>query len=160
MSLSVAIPTLPGMHVSVSRRHFNVPLTRRHFPQLFGHRAPNIHQLEPLARTDHSSLTAPLRFGRRAHWYCSVTERFLEHTDVTVMTDDEPLHDICPRNLDIERKTYTTMIISSLTAHDISSRACEMLTCAPKDFEMLEGALCQPGFFGPSAEQTPFHWSS
>ena len=50
------------------------------------------------------------------------------------MTDDEPLHDICRHNLDIQRKTYTTMyrwlaqIISSLTAHDISRRVCEMLT--------------------------------
>ena len=50
---------------------------------------------------------------------------------------------------------WLAQIISSLTAHDISSRVCEMLTCAPKDYEMLEGALCQPGFFGPSAEQTP-----
>ena len=45
----------------------------------------------------------------------------LEHTDVT-MYDNEALYDICRRNLDIERPTYTNLnrliaqIISSLTA--------------------------------------------
>merc|ERR1712206_15604 len=46
----------------------------------------------------------------------------LEHTDVTIMMDNEALYDICRRNLDIERPTYTNLnrllgqIISSLTA--------------------------------------------
>ena len=46
----------------------------------------------------------------------------LEHTDVTIMLDNEALYDICRRNLDIERPTYTNLnrllaqIISSLTA--------------------------------------------
>jgi len=46
----------------------------------------------------------------------------LEHTDVTVMYDNEALYDICRRNLDIERPTYTNLnrllaqVISSLTA--------------------------------------------
>merc|ERR1711993_157535 len=46
----------------------------------------------------------------------------LEHTDATVMYDNEALYDICRRNLDIERPTYTNLnrflaqIISSLTA--------------------------------------------
>merc|ERR1719498_2356863 len=46
----------------------------------------------------------------------------LEHTDVTNMVDNEALYDICRRNLDIERPTYTNLnrllaqIISSLTA--------------------------------------------
>ena len=31
----------------------------------------------------------------------------LEHTDVTIMYDNEALYDICRRNLDIERPTYT-----------------------------------------------------
>ena len=45
----------------------------------------------------------------------------LEHTYVTVMTDGMALHAICRSNLDIERKTYTSLnrwlaqIISSLT---------------------------------------------
>merc|ERR1712132_17899 len=46
----------------------------------------------------------------------------LEHTDVTNMVDNEALYDICRRNLDIERPTYTNLnrligqVISSLTA--------------------------------------------
>merc|ERR1712057_86380 len=46
----------------------------------------------------------------------------LEHTDVTIMYDNEALYDICRRNLDIERPTYTNLnrllgqIISSWTA--------------------------------------------
>ena len=46
----------------------------------------------------------------------------LEHTDVTIMMDNEALYDLCRRNLDIERPTYTNLnrllaqIISSLTA--------------------------------------------
>merc|ERR1712032_1349901 len=45
----------------------------------------------------------------------------LEHTDVTIMYDNEALYDICRRNLDIERPTYTNLnrllaqVISSLT---------------------------------------------
>merc|ERR1712031_136743 len=33
----------------------------------------------------------------------------LEHTDVTIMYDNEALYDICRRNLDIERPTYTNL---------------------------------------------------
>ena len=46
----------------------------------------------------------------------------LEHTDVTNMLDNEAMYDICRRNLDIERPTYTNLnrllsqVISSLTA--------------------------------------------
>merc|ERR1711881_674712 len=46
----------------------------------------------------------------------------LEHTDVTNQVDNEALYDICRRNLDIERPTYTNLnrlvaqCISSLTA--------------------------------------------
>merc|ERR1711930_39943 len=46
----------------------------------------------------------------------------LERPDVTIMYDNEALYDICRRNLDIERPTYTNLnrllaqIISSLTA--------------------------------------------
>merc|ERR1711924_513624 len=51
----------------------------------------------------------------------------LEHTDVTIMYDNEALYDICRRNLDIERPTYTNLnrllgqIISSLTAPCVST---------------------------------------
>merc|ERR1712139_505430 len=34
----------------------------------------------------------------------------LEHTDVTTMVDNEALYDICRRNLDIERPTYTNLV--------------------------------------------------
>ena len=50
------------------------------------------------------------------------THSLLEHTDVAVMLDNEALYDICRRNLDIERPTYTNLnrllgqVISSLTA--------------------------------------------
>merc|ERR1711937_638900 len=50
------------------------------------------------------------------------THSLLEHTDVAVMLDNEAVYDICRRNLDIERPTYTNLnriiaqVISSLTA--------------------------------------------
>ena len=50
------------------------------------------------------------------------THALLEHTDVSVMLDNEASYDICRRNLDIERPTYTNLnriigqVISSLTA--------------------------------------------
>jgi tubulin alpha len=43
----------------------------------------------------------------------------LEHTDVTVMMDNEALYDICRRNLDVERPTYTNL--NRLLAQIISS---------------------------------------
>merc|ERR1712118_159597 len=50
------------------------------------------------------------------------THGLLEHSDVSFMVDNEALYDICRRNLDVERPTYTNLnrlvaqIISSLTA--------------------------------------------
>ena len=50
------------------------------------------------------------------------THSLLEHTDVSFMVDNEALYDICRRNLDIERPTYTNLnrllsqLGSSLTA--------------------------------------------
>merc|ERR1711881_585198 len=50
------------------------------------------------------------------------THSLLEHTDVAVILDNEAVYDICRRNLDIERPTYTNLnrliaqTISSLTA--------------------------------------------
>jgi len=50
------------------------------------------------------------------------THALLEHEDVSVMLDNEAIYDICRRNLDIERPTYTNLnriiaqVISSLTA--------------------------------------------
>jgi tubulin alpha len=50
------------------------------------------------------------------------TRALLEHTDCTFCLDDEALHDVCQRNLDIETPTCTNLnrliaqVISSLTA--------------------------------------------
>jgi tubulin alpha len=37
------------------------------------------------------------------------THSLLEHTDVSFMMDNEAIYDICRRNLDIERPTYTNL---------------------------------------------------
>merc|ERR1712147_221933 len=47
------------------------------------------------------------------------THSLLEHTDVAVMLDNEAVYDICRRNLDIERPTYTNL--NRLISQDISS---------------------------------------
>merc|ERR1719337_541314 len=50
------------------------------------------------------------------------THSLLEHTDVSFMVDNEAIYDICRRNLDVERPTYTNLnrliaqIVSSVTA--------------------------------------------
>ncbi|PIK61258.1 alpha tubulin [Apostichopus japonicus] len=50
------------------------------------------------------------------------THTTLEHTDCAFMVDNEAMYDICRRNLDIERPTYTNLnrligqIVSSITA--------------------------------------------
>lgn len=50
------------------------------------------------------------------------THSLLEHTDVSFMIDNEAVYDICRRQLDIERPTYTNLnrliaqVVSSLTA--------------------------------------------
>lgn len=50
------------------------------------------------------------------------THSLLEHTDVSVLLDNEAIYEICRRSLDIERPTYTNLnrlvsqVISSLTA--------------------------------------------
>ncbi len=50
------------------------------------------------------------------------THALLEHTDCTFCLDNEALYDVCRRNLDIERPSYTNLnrliaqVVSSLTA--------------------------------------------
>ena len=50
------------------------------------------------------------------------THTTLEHSDCTFMVDNEAIYDICRRNLDIQRPTYTNLnrllgqIVSSVTA--------------------------------------------
>jgi len=51
-----------------------------------------------------------------------MTHTTLEHTDVAFMVDNDAIYDLCRRNLDIDRPTYTNLnrliaqVISSLTA--------------------------------------------
>ncbi|GJX35969.1 alpha tubulin [Tanacetum coccineum] len=56
------------------------------------------------------------------NWFCVLsTHSLLEHTDVSVLLDNEAIYDICRRSLDIERPTYINLnrlvsqVISSLT---------------------------------------------
>ncbi|CAE7603424.1 unnamed protein product [Symbiodinium natans] len=105
--------------------------------------ADNCHwavRLEP-AHAEVQTLRLSVDYGKKSKisftvWCCpqvatAVVEPYntvlcvhslLEHTDVTIMYDNEALYDICRRNLDIERPTYTNLnrliaqIISSLTA--------------------------------------------
>merc|ERR1711998_727617 len=58
------------------------------------------------------------------------THSLLEHTDVAVMIDNEAVYDICRRQLDIERPTYTNL--NRLISQTISS-----LTASPR----FDGAL-------------------
>ena len=50
------------------------------------------------------------------------THTTLEHSDCAFMVDNEAIYDICRRNIDIERPTYTNLnrligqIVSSITA--------------------------------------------
>jgi hypothetical protein len=37
------------------------------------------------------------------------THSLLEHTDVSILLDNEAIYDICRRSLDIERPTYTNL---------------------------------------------------
>ena len=53
------------------------------------------------------------------------THSLLEHTDVAVMLDNEATYDICRRNLDIERPTYTNL-------------------CDPKVLYLICVNLCDP----------------
>ena len=47
------------------------------------------------------------------------THTTLEHSDCTFLVDNEAVFDICRRNLDIERPTYTN--INRLAAQAVSS---------------------------------------
>ena len=42
------------------------------------------------------------------------THALLEHTDCTFCLDNEALYDVCRRNLDIERPTYTNLVSKNL----------------------------------------------
>lgn len=54
------------------------------------------------------------------------THTTLEHSDCAFMVDNEAIYDICRRNLDIERPTYTNLnrliaqVVSSITGKNLS----------------------------------------
>ncbi|XP_059688787.1 tubulin alpha-1 chain-like [Gavia stellata] len=62
------------------------------------------------------------------------THTTLEHSDCAFMVDNEAIYDICRRNLDIERPTYTNL--NRLIGQIVSSMACCLLyrgDVVPKD---------------------------
>lgn len=50
------------------------------------------------------------------------THSLLEHTDVSVLLDNEAIYDICRRSLDIERPTYTNL-------NRLVSQVCNFTEC-------------------------------
>ena len=91
-------------------------------------RAP-LGRLRPQVEADVHDLpvAAGLDRGRRAVQLRALDALALEHSDVSFMVDNEALYDICRRNLDIERPTYTNLnrlvaqIISSLRRRSAST---------------------------------------
>uniref|UniRef100_A0A8C3N7A2 Tubulin alpha chain n=1 Tax=Geospiza parvula TaxID=87175 RepID=A0A8C3N7A2_GEOPR len=71
------------------------------------------------------------------------THTTLEHSDCSFMVDNEAIYDICHRNLDIERPTYTNLnrligqIVSSVTAAALQRRP----QCGPHRVPDQPGAL-------------------
>jgi tubulin alpha len=61
------------------------------------------------------------------------THSLLEHTDVSILLDNEAIYDICRRSLDIERPTYTNLnrLVSQVcfTVSDILSSH-NVMSCA------------------------------
>lgn len=54
------------------------------------------------------------------------THSLLEHTDVSILLDNEAIYDICRRSLDIERPTYTNLnrLVSQVSLVEILSKFC------------------------------------
>ena len=73
------------------------------------------------------------------------THTTLEHSDCAFMVDNEAIYDICRRNLDIERPTYTNLnrligqIVSSITA---SLRFDGALNVDLTEFQVYSGSIC------------------
>ena len=74
------------------------------------------------------------------------THTTLEHSDCAFMVDNEAIYDICRRNLDIERPTYTNLnrligqIVSSITA---SLRFDGALNVDLTEFQVFISLSCQ-----------------
>uniref|UniRef100_A0A4W5PF87 Tubulin alpha chain n=1 Tax=Hucho hucho TaxID=62062 RepID=A0A4W5PF87_9TELE len=79
------------------------------------------------------------------------THTTLEHSDCAFMVDNEAIYDICRRNLDIERPTYTNLnrligqIVSSITASLRFDGALNVdLTRVPDQLGALSTSLWPP----------------
>merc|ERR1712227_570228 len=72
------------------------------------------------------------------------THSLLEHTDVAVMLDNEAIYDICRRQLDIERPTYTNL--NRLISQTISSLTASMMVkCDPRHGKYMACCLMYRG---------------
>merc|ERR1711988_204281 len=108
----------PGLPRLQRRRRWHRLRPRRPPPRApLGRLRPQVEAL-----VHHLPVAAGVDRGRRAVQLRALDPLAPEHTDVSFMVDNEALYDICRRNLDIERPTYTNLnrliaqIISSLTA--------------------------------------------
>ncbi|VAI37246.1 unnamed protein product [Triticum turgidum subsp. durum] len=72
------------------------------------------------------------------------THSLLEHTDVSILLDNEAIYDICRRSLDIERPTYTNLnrLISAEKAYHEQLSVSEITNSAFEPSSMM--AKCDP----------------
>ena len=83
------------------------------------------------------------------------THTTLEHSDCAFMVDNEAIYDICRRNLDIERPTYTNLnrligqIVSSITASlrfdgalNVDLTEFQVLVNQSLSFLLFENCIC------------------
>ncbi|KAA8540170.1 hypothetical protein F0562_024268 [Nyssa sinensis] len=75
------------------------------------------------------------------------THSLLEHTDVSVLLDNEAIYDICRRSLDIERPTYTNL--NRIVSQEITNSAFEpssmMAKCDPRHGKYMACCLMYRG---------------
>ena len=69
------------------------------------------------------------------------THSLLEHTDVSVLLDNEAIYDICRRSLDIERPTYTNL--NRLVSQVFALCHCNLLHLT---YESINGLTFNVGF--------------
>jgi len=76
----------------------------------------------------------------------------LEHTDVTIMYDNEALYDICRRNLDIERPTYTNLnLVPYPRIHFMLSSYAPIISAEKAYHEQLSVAEITMSVFEPAS---------